>query len=120
MRFTRGFMFRRLKSAVFAGRMQPAERSPNGAGPARGGRGTARRRKRRKPVTISRSLIMSAACLASLALPLAAGRAHAQQAAMSFFVTSAGSGKGRTVEIGLDRWLELDRSAWSLITAQLQ
>jgi len=37
---------------------------------------------------------MSAACLASLALPLAAGRAHAQQAAMSFFVTSAGSGKG--------------------------
>ena len=87
-------MFRRLKSAVFAGRMQPAERSPNGAGPARGGRGTTRRRKRRKPVTISRSLIMSAACLASLALPLAAGRAHAQQAAMSFFVTSAGSGKG--------------------------
>jgi hypothetical protein len=45
-------------------------------------------------VTISRSLIMSAVCLASLALPLAAGRAQAQQAAMSFFVTSAGSGKG--------------------------
>ena len=27
---------------------------------------------------------------------------------------------GSTVEIGLDRWLELDESAWSLITARLQ
>jgi hypothetical protein len=43
-------------------------------------------------VTISRSLILSAACL--VALPFAVGGAQAQQAAMTFFVTSSGSGKG--------------------------
>jgi len=45
-------------------------------------------------VTLSRCLILSAACLAPLALPFAAGGAQAQQADMTFFVASTGSGKG--------------------------
>jgi len=40
---------------------------------------------------------MSAACLAPLGLPFATGGAQAQQAAMTFFVTSSGAGKGADV-----------------------
>src|SRR5262245_39649890 len=49
--------------------------------------------KRRSSMTSTRKMVVAAGCVGLACLAVAAG-AHAQSASMTFFVTSAGSGKG--------------------------